>query len=100
MRSSKRQESRLPGQMLKRRGSVDQAPIEEYPATLCGDCRPIGQGHRYGTPRKGSRIDPRESRASRFQLFADDAAARLFDDRVAASTEFGKQSRLATGRAS
>jgi hypothetical protein len=99
VRSTKRQESRLAGQMLKRCGGVDQAPIEEYPAILAGGCRSIGQGQRDGAPRKGSRIDPRESRAFCFQLFTDNAPARLLDDGVAASTELGKQSGLAAARA-
>jgi hypothetical protein len=90
VRSTKREESLFPGQMLKRRGGVDQAPIEEYPTTQSGDCRSIGEGHRDSAPRKGSRIDPRESRAFCFELFADDAAARLLDDGVAASSELAE----------
>jgi hypothetical protein len=96
VRSANRQESRLPGQMLKRRGGVDQAAVKEYPATSSGDCRSIGQGHRDGAPRKGSRIDPRKSRSFCLQLAADNAPARLLDDGVAASTELGKQSGLPT----
>jgi hypothetical protein len=45
--------------MLKRRGGIDQAPIEEHPAPVSRDCRSIGQSHRDGAPRKGSRIDPK-----------------------------------------
>jgi hypothetical protein len=86
--------------MLKRRGGVDQTPIKEYPATSSGDCHSIGQGHRDGAPRKGSRIDPRKSRSFCLQLVADNAPARLLDDGVAASTEFGKQSGLPAGRTS
>jgi hypothetical protein len=86
--------------MLKRRGGVDQTPIEEYPAASSRDCRSIGQGHRDGAPRKGGRIDPRESRAFCLQLITDNAPARLFDDGVTASAELSKQSGLAGARAS
>src|SRR5882757_2018294 len=88
-------EQRLACQMLKARGGIDQASVEENP-TVRGDCRrPVRKGHRDGATQKGCLVHPRQRQAVARQRVVDDPPSRFVHDSVAASAELGEQCRFA-----
>jgi hypothetical protein len=96
---AERRQRRLACQVLKRRRSINQAPIEEHPTIQRIRCCSIGKGHRNSATRKSNIINPRKSGAAARQLFPHDPPPGLFHHCVPSPPEFGDHGRFATTRA-
>jgi hypothetical protein len=85
--------------MLQSRRGVDEAAVEEHPASSGGRGFEIGDRHCDRPAGEGRKVDPRKRRPAARQLALHDAPPRLGDGVVAAGGEGGEQARLAATRA-
>src|SRR5262249_9787411 len=84
----------LSGQMLKRRGSINQASVEKDPARGGVNDRQVCERHLYRTPGKSGRIHPRQSSAAVLQFLSNDPPPRFVDRGKAALPKLCQPRRL------
>src|SRR6188472_2025678 len=84
-------EGGLAGQVLKRRGGVDESPVEEDPPGHPPRILSIGQGNCDRSACEGRSIDPGQARAVAGEFLADDASAGFFDNRVATARQLREE---------